>query len=70
MTQVYNRKTNRIEEVKHFGEKSLKVIYSSKLLTNIATNKIISKIYGLYNRSILSKHKIKKFIKDNNINMS
>ena len=70
MTQVYNRKTNRIEEVKHFGEKSLKVIYSSKLLTNIATNKIISKIYGLYNRSILSKHKIKKFIKENNINMS
>lgn len=70
MTQVYNRKTNRIEEVKHFGQKSLSVIYSSKLLTNIATNKIISKIYGLYNRSILSKHKIKSFIKDNNIDMS
>ena len=70
MTEVYNRKTKRIEEVKHFGEKPLSKIYSSKLITNIVTNKFISKIYGLYNKSIFSKHKINKFIKENNIDMS
>ena len=70
MTKVYNRKTKKIEEIKHIAEKPLKKIYSSKFITNIATNKFISKVYGLYNKTFLSKYKIPKFIKNNNINMS
>ena len=70
MTKVYDRELNKVIEVKHFGGSKLKIIYKSKLLTKIATSKLISKIYGLYNSTILSKNKIKKFIKDNNIDMS
>lgn len=70
MTTVYNRKTKKLEEVKHFGEASLKKLYRNKLLTKIFTGKFISIIYGIYNKSIFSKKKINKFIKENNIDMS
>ena len=70
MTKVYNRKTKQTEEVRHFGGSKLNTIYKSKILTRITTSKFISKLYGLYNGSSLSKRKINNFIKDNNIDMS
>ena len=70
MTEVYNRKLNRVEEVKHFGASKLEIVYKNKLLTRIVTSKLISKLYGLYNSTKLSKKKIKKFIDSNNIDMS
>ena len=69
MTKVYNRKTKQIEEIKHIGEKPLKKIYNNKLLLTLATSKAITKLYGIPNNTKLSKYKIKKFIKQNNINM-
>ncbi len=70
MTKVYNRKLKKIIEVKHFGGNTLNKIYKSKLLTSITINPFISKLYGLYNSTYISKKKINNFIKDNNIDMS
>ena len=41
----------------------------AKLLTYILTSKFISKVYGLYNSSFLSKKNINNFIKENNIDI-
>lgn len=70
MTKVYNRKTKSIEEIKHFGKTKLDKIYKVPFLTRILTCKLISKIYGMYNKTSYSKKKIDKFINDNNIDMS
>lgn len=70
MTKVYNRKTLQIEEIKHIGEKPLNKIYKNKILLTLATSKLTSKIYGIPNNTKISKIKIKKFIKQNNIDMS
>lgn len=69
MTKVYNRTLKKYENVKHFGANTLNKVYKSKILTNILTSKIISKVYGLYNNSSLSKKKIDTFIKENNIDI-
>ena len=68
--KVYNRKTKKIEEINTYGQNALIKIYNNKLLTKIATSKFISNIYGLYNKSFISKKDIKKFIINNNIDMS
>ena len=70
MTKVYNRKLKEYEEIKHFGGNALEKVYSSKLLTYILTSKFISKVYGLYNSSFLSKKNINNFIKENNIDIT
>ena len=70
MTQVYNRKTKELEEIKHFGGSTLNKIYKNKLLTKLVTSKLVSKIYGLYNSSRFSKYKINKFINTNNIDIT
>lgn len=70
MTKAYNRTTKQIVEIKHVGEKPLKKIYNNKLLLQVATSKPISQIYGIYNKTKLSKLKIKKFITKNNIDMN
>lgn len=70
MTKVYNRDTKQIIEIKHVGEKPLNIIYNNKILLKIATSKPISKLYGIYNKTRISKIKIKKFIKQNNIDMN
>ncbi len=70
MIKVYDRKLKKVIDVKHFGGNKLNKIYKHKFLTNILTSKSISKIYGLYNKTILSKTKINKFIKNNNIDMN
>ena len=52
--------------------KSLKFMYNNifgRLLLKIATTKFIANIYALYMNSKLSKAKIKRFIKKNNIKM-
>lgn len=69
MTEVYNRETKEIEVTKHFGESTLNKVYKSKILTKIATGKLVSKLYGIYNSSIFSRRKIKKFIQKNKIDM-
>ncbi len=70
MTQVYNRITKEVEETKHFGGNTLNKIYQVPILTKLVTSKPLSKIYGFYNRTFLSKHKINKFINTNNIDMT
>ncbi len=70
MTKAYNRTTKQIVEIKHIGEKPLKTIYNNKILLKIATSKPISKIYGIFNKTKLSKLKINKFIIKNNIDMN
>ncbi len=70
MTKVYDRKLKKIIDVKHFGGSKLDKIYKNKLLTRIITSKFISKIYGLYNSLGISKRKINKFVKENNIDLN
>ncbi len=70
MTKVYDRKLKKVIDTKHFGGSKLDKIYKSKILTYITTSKLVSKLYGLYNGSFLSKKKINKFISDNNIDMN
>lgn len=70
MTKVYNRITKKVEETIHFGGNTLNKIYQVPILTKLVTSKPISKIYGLYNSTRLSKHKINKFINANNIDMT
>lgn len=69
MTKVYNRETKKIEDIKHFGGNTLNKIYKVSILTKLLTSKPISKIYGIYNSTKLSKNKINKFINTNNIDM-
>jgi phosphatidylserine decarboxylase len=70
MTKVYNRITKKVEETTHFGGNTLNKIYQVPLLTKLITSKPISKLYGLYNNTNISKKKINKFINKNNIDMS
>ena len=70
MSKVYNRKTKKVEELKHVSENALKKVYGNKTLTKIATKRFPSKVFGLYNKTFISKIKIKKFIEKNNIDMS
>jgi len=69
MTTVYNRKTKSIEDVHHFGGSALNKIYKNKILTSIATSKFISRVYGLYNGTFLSKRKINKFMDEYDIDI-
>ena len=69
MTKLYNRKTKKyIESTQYCGD-ALTKIYNNKKLTLVATNKLVSDIYGLYTRTRISKLMINKFIKENNIDM-
>lgn len=73
MVKVYDRKTKKYLEEKESGSKLLNFLYKNavgRLLLRVLINPIISKIGGLYNDSSLSKLRIKKFIKTNNIDMS
>ena len=70
MTKVYNRKTQSIEEVKHFGGSKLDSLYKYPFLVGIVTSKFVSKLYGFYNSFPFSKKKISKFIEENKIDMN
>lgn len=68
--KYYDLEKNSYIEFK--TNKHLKFLYNTflgRLILKIVTSKFISKIYSRYMNSPLSKYKIKKFIKDNNINM-
>lgn len=73
MVKVYDRKTKEYLEEQQSGNKILNFLYKNalgRLLLKVLINPAISKIGGLYNNSSLSKLRIKKFIKNNAINMS
>ena len=66
----YDLNTKKLIQEKE--SKSLKFFYSTilgRIILKIATTHLIANIYAIYMNSKLSKHKIKKFIKKNNINM-
>lgn len=67
----YDLKTKTYTENK--TSKSLKFLYNTiigRIILKIIITKPISKIYEKYMNSKYSKHKIEKFIKNNNINMN
>ena len=74
MIQVFNRNTNTYTEEKVAGDKYIKWCYESPIgkgLTELLIKKkIISKIYGNYCDTKLSKKKIKGFINDFDIDMN
>lgn len=73
MIKFYNRKTKKYEEELEYGSSFLTFLYNNVLgrfFLKILINPIISKIGGVYNNSSISRIKIKKFIKKNNIDMS
>ena len=67
---IYNRQTKKLIDDK--TSISLKFLYNTllgRLILKLVTNSFFSNLIGIYMRSSLSKLKIKKFIKKNNINM-
>ena len=73
MTRIYNRKTQTIDRIPQFGEKPLKFLYNNpvgRFLLKIAASHFCSEINALYNRSSLSKKKIRPFVEKHNIDIS
>ena len=73
MRKVYNRKTNAIEEEQQYGGKYLNFLYNNscgRILLKLIINSGFSKINGIYNKSFLSKRKVKKFIEQYKIDLS
>ena len=73
MRKVYNRKTNVIEEEEQYGGKYLNFLYNNacgRILLKLIINPVFSKINGVYNKSYLSKGKVKKFIEQYKIDLS
>lgn len=66
----YDLNTKKIIKVKESS--ALKFLYNTilgRMILKIGTTHVVANIYAKYMGSKLSKHKIKKFIKKNNINM-
>lgn len=73
MIKLYNRKTKKYEEEIEYGNTFLNVLYNNafgRFLLKFIINPTISKIGGFYHDSFISKLKIKKFIKKNNIDIT
>lgn len=73
MTRIYNRKTQTIDSVPQYGEKSLKFLYNNpvgRILLKVVAGHFCSEINALYNRSRFSKKKIRPFIEKHNIDTS
>lgn len=63
---------NKDEYIENNESKSLKFLYETfigRIFLKLATTKFISNIYSIYMKSKLSRKKIAKFIKKNNINI-
>lgn len=64
--EVMQRSTGEKFTEKIYGEDAMKIFYGSpsvtKLTSKLLTNKMLSSIYGAYNDSGLSKHKIEEFV--------
>lgn len=68
---MYNLEYDRYEE--YHEDKRLRFLYNTvfgRIILKIAISKFVSNIYAKYMNSRLSRNKIKKFIKKNNIDMS
>jgi phosphatidylserine decarboxylase len=61
--QVWNYQTKKLENEVIFSEGILNFIYRLKLDRFNIAMKVLSKMYGIYNGSSFSRHKIKPFIK-------
>lgn len=70
----YDRKEKCYKEEKEYGKQKLEFLYHTKcgrfLLKLFIARPLVSKIYGLYQKSFLSKRKIKKFAKEYNIKVT
>lgn len=68
---VIDRTTGKTFKETIYGENAMKVIYGNpigtKVVSKFLTNQSLSNIYGAYNDSTLSRHKIPKFIEFLNI---
>lgn len=70
---IYNRMSKSIEEEIETGDKSLKFLYHNffgRIILKVIINPIFSKISGKYNRTIISKRKINRFIKKHAIDIN
>lgn len=73
MVKIYDRKNKKHIIEKESGNKILNFLYKNSLgriILKLAVNPTISKISGIYNDSKISRKKINKFIKTNNIDMN
>ncbi|MBO5221921.1 MAG: phosphatidylserine decarboxylase [Clostridia bacterium] len=72
--QYYDRKSGTVEEAQEFQQGSLHFLYDTVfgriLLKCAVARPWLSKLYGLYQKSGLSKKDIKPFIEKNNIDVS
>lgn len=70
---IWNRQTQKEETEKVYGDKWLNLLYGTRsgqwLAENLLTRPAFSKIYGIYQSSPLSRHKIKDFISEFQIPM-
>ena len=70
--KYYDRKTGNYIDVSEPGQGSLKFLYKNplgRMVLKIVINPALSRIYGAYNNSTLSKRKIESFISTNKIDM-
>lgn len=73
MVKIYDRRNKKYIIEKESGNKILNFLYKNSLgriILKLAVNPTISKISGIYNDSKISRKKINKFIKTNNIDMN
>ena len=73
MKEIFDRESKQFIEAQQYGEKKLKFLYNTfggRVLLKIVIMPLFSKINGIYNRTILSKRKINKFIDKYNINLT
>lgn len=73
MTRIYNRKTQTIGSIPQYGEQKLKFLYNTpvgRFLLKFAAGHFCSKINAFYNRTTLSKKKIRPFIEKHGIDAS
>ena len=71
--QYFNRSTNKVETEKVYGDYFVKLLYESnsgRMLAPIFASKILSKIYGTIQSSMLTQVKVPKFVENFNIDMS
>ncbi len=68
--RIFDYQKNKEIEVPQYNQKSLSFLYQTaigRVFLKVITRPLISKIYGKYNNSKLSKHKIKSFVQKNHI---
>ena len=71
--KYFNREKQVLEIEKVYGAEAVKWLYSTKLgsgLNSLVTQPLVSRLYGSFQESSLSKKKIRPFIKKFNINIS